>query len=429
MTAPNHTIPLTAADCFMLALDQQHIAPSGLSSNTCHYLLELNGKFDTASFRQKLNAHADLQWLASAKPLKQFWFSLPVWKVGKRTIIPVIEHHTDELLPDSVTQNKITLDHSPLFRFDVLHRSTGNTAIVFSWNHLLMDGYGASLLLQQIASNGDWPRLNVSPTKQTTTKFNLFAAIRAKLFIDRTSAKPLASIAPDNRTASNQKIKIIGFSTDETKAIDQTGITLGAQFGRSPVYLVCTARGVQSILRQRNQPLHDFWIPMPRDQRKKGAQGPLIGNHLSFLFYRLQAKQLQSIRESIQSINNQMIEQVKNKTFADYDILMHALRRTPLPLYYYWIKGPQGGSLSSFLCTVAADHPDSFTHFQGQAITDAWSFPSNIHPPGLTFAFMRYRESLQVMISYFDDVITPTELIMLEQKLKHELITGTPFDA
>lgn len=428
MTAPNHTIPLTAADCFMLALDQQHIAPSGLSSNTCHYLLELNGKIDSAAFQAKLNTHADLQWLASVKPSKKFPFSVPVWKPGRPAPIQVTDLHTDELLPDSITQNKITLDNPPLFRFDLLHRSTGYTTLVFSWNHLLMDGYGASLLLQQIASGEDW-RLNVYGGKQAATKFNLFAAIRAKFFIDRTSAKPLVAIAPANPKAGNQKIKIIRFTADETKAIDQTGIMSGARFGRSPVYLASAARGVQTILRQRNQPLHDFWVPVPRDQRKKGAQGPLIGNHLSFLFYRLKAQHLQSIRESVQSINNQMVQQIKNKTFADYDILMHALRRTPLPLYYYWIKGPQGGSLSSFLFTVAADHPDSFTHFQGHAITDAWSFPSNIHPPGLTFAFMRYRECLQVMISYFDDVLTPEELVMLEQKLKHELTTGSPFDA
>ncbi len=412
----------------MLALDQQHIVPSGQSSNTCHYVLELDGTLNKTSFETKLNAHPDVQRLASIKPVKKFIFSRPVWNVSVPVRIAVTEHKTDALLPESVTQNKITLAQVPLFRFDLLHRSNGKTALVFSWHHLLMDGYGATLLLQQLASTEAWPQLTLSNTIDGSLhKFNLIAAIRAKRFIDRTSAKPLASIAPAKPTSAKQKTQTIRFTAEETNAIDQTGITLGAQFGRSPVYLAAAARGIHTLLHKRGKALHDFWVPVPRDQRKKGAQGPLVGNHLSFLFYRLTAKNLQSISESVQSINNQMVDQIKKKTFADYDILMHALRRTPLPLYYHWIKGPQGGSLSSFLFTVAADHPDSFTHFNGHAITDAWSFPSSIHPPGLTFAFMRFQNQLRLMILYFDDVITPHELAMLEQKLKYELTTGLPF--
>jgi hypothetical protein len=421
------TVQLTAADCFMLALDRKHIMPTGHSSNTCHYVLELDGVLDRDAFDLNVNAHPDLRWLASVKPVKRFPFSIPVWRaIPDPKKIPVNSFFTDELLPEHILNARIVADSPPLLRFDILYRSNKTSALVFSWHHLLMDGYGATLLLRQLAGQQPWPRLalDVVETK-INSRFPFAAATRAKFFVDRSAKKPLSTISPRKPDDGNQKIRIVKLSAEETAQIDQAGITVGAMFGRSALYLAAASSSVYTILKNRGQVVNDFWIPVPRDQRKKGAVGPIIGNHISFLLYRLSRHDLPSLSKTVRSINHQMINHIKKRTQADYDILMEYLRRTPQPLYYYWIKGPQGGSLSSFLFTVAADHPDDFTSFNGHAIMDAWSFPSNIHPPGLTFAFMRYRDNLHLMISYFDDVITPTELDALERQLKHELTTGT----
>lgn len=425
-----NNIPLTAADCFMLALEKQHIRRTGLSNNTCRYLLELSGNLDAAAFRKKVNNHPDLLWLASIIPVKRYPLSIPRWqKQDTAPPIPVGEYNTGELIPETMVNERITSHKPPFMRFDILHRADGNSAIVFSWHHLLMDGYGAVLLLRQLATAADWPRLELAEEHEPHRMpwAELANATRAKFFVDRISHKPLATIAPQNTSARGyQKIRVVRFTAAETQQIDSIGPSLGAQFGRSPLYLACTARGINTLLQQRGTPTHDLWIPVPRDQRKKGAQGPLVGNHLSFLFYRLKKQALESLPDTVKAINDQMVGQIRSRMFADYDILMNYLRRTPSPLYYFWIKGPQGGSLASFLFTVSADHPHDFTHFAGHTIKDSWSFPSNIYPPGLTFAFMRYRDCLHLMILYFDDVLTTTELDRLEQKIRSELVTGTP---
>lgn len=425
-------IKLTAADCFMLALEKQHIRKTGLSNNTCRYLLELSGYVGKEDLYNKINAHPDLRWLASIAPEKKYPMSIPAWRrQHKMYEIPVGEYNTDDLIPEEMINERITSHEPPFLRFDLLHRSNGNTALVFSWHHLLMDGYGATLLLRQLATTDEWPRLQLVDQSgdHILPWAQLKNATRAKFFVDRISRKPLSTIAPkQTSTAGYQKIKLVRFTEEETKKIDSVGPTLGAQFGRSALYLGCTSRAVNQLMKDRGQQPHDLWIPVPRDQRKKGAQGPLVGNHLSFLFYRLKKQDLNSLPKTVQAINEQMVSQIKTRMFSDYDILMRYLRRTPSPLYYFWIKGPQGGSLASFLFTVSADHPDDFTSFADHTIRDSWSFPSNIYPPGLTFAFMRYRESLHLMILYFDDVLTTEELNKVEQQLRHELITGTAFN-
>jgi len=421
------SLPLTEADCFMRALEKRHINRTGISTNICHYLLELEGTFDATAFKQKLNTNNDILWLASLDTYKANPLALPVWKTS-RTVseIPVTIQNSDELIPEEIINRGMHVDESPI-RIDVLHRSTGNSAIIFSWHHLLMDGYGVVLLLKQLANDASRLHHVYDPTERKLLRLAPLAnATRAKFFVDRISKKPLSSIAPPSPIKNrHQKIKIIRFTEEETNQFDKRGPTLGAQFGRSPVYLAGAARGVTRLLKDKGLPVHDLWIPVPKDQRKKGSDGPLLGNHLSFLFYRLKSGELDSLEKTVRSINHQMVDQIKSNMSRDYDILMRYLRRTPTPLYYFWIKGPQGGSLASFLFTVAADHPTDFQEFLGHKIIDAWSFPSGIYPPGLSFAFMRFQNNLHIMINYFDEVITEAEVSKLEQQLREDLLGTT----
>src|SRR5690349_12866781 len=155
-------IKLTAADCFMLALEKQHIRKTGLSNNTCRYLLELSGYVGKEDLNKKINDHPDLRWLASIAPEKRYPMSIPAWRKQAKTYeIPLGEYTTDELIPEEMINERITSHEPPFLRFDLLHRSDGNTALVFSWHHLLMDGYGATLLLRQLATKGEWPRLQL----------------------------------------------------------------------------------------------------------------------------------------------------------------------------------------------------------------------------------------------------------------------------
>jgi hypothetical protein len=426
-----NTLLLTEADCFMHTLEKRHINRTGFSTNICHYLLELEGKFDADKFRDKINANADILWLASLMPHKTFPLALPKW-ISKKNItkIPLQVHYSDELMPEFIINRGMHMDESNI-AVDVVHRTNGNSSLIFSWQHLIMDGYGVVLLLKQLA-NGSDHKLHFVTDGEAKNKLGLGKlanATRAKFFVDRISKKPLSSIAPAKPIINrNQKLRILRFTEEESAAIDKNGPALGAQFGRSALFLAAAARGVRNLLVDKGAGINDFWIPVPKDQRRKGADGPLLGNHLSFLFYRIKAGDLNSLKKTVRSVNAQMVEQIKSGMSKDYDILMTFLRRTPTPLYYFWIKGPQGGSLASFLFTVAADHPDDFLKFEGHNIKDAWSFPSGIYPPGLSFAFMRFQRKLHLMIMYFEDVISAEGIDQLEADIKQDLLNNPNHD-
>lgn len=421
----NTGILLTEADCFMYTLEKHLIQQETGSSNVCRYLLELENKIDEEAFRNYIHSLSDLQWLASVRAEKPNWLAIPVWKkqngLGE---IPIHVHHTDEQMPLALLQQKSKPDEHQL-RFDLLYRSNGNTGLVFSWHHLIMDGYGATLLLRQLASGTKaLNELVDSHPKKILGIAPLANATRAKFFVDRISRKPLSSIAPVKKSKQEiYKIKTIAFTEDETIKLDALGLKAGSKFGRSALYLAASSRSIFHVLQNRGLDVNDFWVPVPKDLRKKGAEGPLLGNHTSFLFYRLKKNELESFEKTVQSINRQMVEQVKTSMSRDYDILMRYLRRTPTPLYYFWIKGPQGGSLASFLFTVAANHPDDFVSFQNHSIVDAWAFPSGIYPPGLGFAFMRFKNNLHIMVNYFEGVVSEEEINQIEYGLRIDLLS------
>lgn len=415
---------LTGADCFILALEK-HNRLQGAVGNTCRYVVELEGRLDAEAFKKKINQDTIILQLSALSIAKTGLFFKPRWQLNPVKEIEVTEHKGDVLIPDTVLQKQFTIEQPGLFSFDIVQRTNGNSCLILSWHHLLMDGYGAVLLLKRISNSAKEIMLSDEEPKVNFNFKNIREAAKAKFFIDRTSKKELSSIGSTKEYKTvNQKIKVIQFTQEETKQIENNAAVLGAKFGLSPFYLACSARGVKQILQERKVPVTNFWVPVPQNTRKKGALGPLLSNHISFLFYRIANAELNSLKECVSSLNNQMVNQIRNALPKAYGILQGFLKRVPSSFYYQLIKGPQGKSLASFLFTVAEEHPQELLEFEGLKVLNALSLPPNNFKPGLTFAFMRFNNCLQIMLLYFGEVLSEKEITNLEKQLKNELITG-----
>ena len=415
---------LTGADCFILALEK-HNHPQGLFGNICRYVIELEGRLDAEAFRKKINQDELIKQMAALSIAKTGLLSKPRWQSNSVKEIEVAVHESDAFIPAAVLQKIFIIEQSGLFSFDIVNRNNGNSCLILSWHHLLMDGYGAVLLLKQISNSNKEITLSAEEPKIKFNIENIRHAAKAKFFIDKTSRKKLSSIGSTlEYTSVSRKIKVIQFTQEETKKIESNATNLGAKFGLSPFYLACSARGVKQILQERKVPVTDFWVPVPQNTRKKGTLGPLLSNHISFLFYRIAKTEMSSLKECVCSLNNQMVNQIRNGLPKAYSTLQNFLKRVPSSLYYRLIKGPQGKSLASFLFTVAEEHPQELLEFEGLKVLNALSLPPNNFNPGLTFVFMRFNNRLQIMLLYFDEVISEKEITTLERQIKHELITG-----
>lgn len=417
-------IPFTGFDAFLLTLEQQY-SKHELEGNICRYVIDLEGELNKETLQELIDSSKLLETLNSIKAEKASTILTPFWKpidTSHKLLVRTFE--SDELIPEEVSANRLTPSES-LICFDLVKRSSGNTTLIFSWHHLLMDGFGAALLLKQVfKTEGD--SINLSGKEQAKFSLNTFLqAAKAKFFIDRTSKSPITSLISRKKLSSGSGvIQVISFGEDEVKQIDQIALNAGAKFGRSAYYLACCCRSVKSILEMRGENVDNFWIPVPVDDRKKGSLGPIIGNRLSFLFYRIGKESMDSIQACVDSINQQMVKQISSRIPQAYNHLMNYMKWLPLRVYLYLVKRRSGNSIASFLFTVAAEHPKDLATISQQKVINALSLPANPCPPGLTFAFMKFQNSLHLMMLYHPEAISEEEIDFLAKHIQFELMGG-----
>lgn len=412
------TFPLSGIDSFILALERHHKS-NKTSSNICRYVVDLDGVLTSSQLNIELNKNETVNWL-SQYYVSEFLTSKK-WKSKHDVLISVTEiEESDVYISDEVLSNTIDKSIAPLLRFDIQKLGGNKSRLIMSWHHLLMDGYGAVLLLKSLGNKLSEPKSEEYVT--THKNRSLWRAFRAKLFLNSTSRGVISDGFDVNEERGNPQHEIINFSENELIQIKDNAVLCGSIYGLSNFFLSSVSIAMKNLLVRRGQKNVNFWVPVPHDNRKKGSNFPTIGNNLSFLFYRMYHQNMRTLKSSVKSLNEQMIHQIKLDMPNSYDSLMYFLKKVPPNLYYYWIKGPKGKSLSSFLFTVAAKHPESLKELFGLKITDAISLPPNTYPPGITFAFNTFEEQQRLAILYYENVFSSKEIQVLIDEIKTLLI-------
>ena len=409
--------PLLGLDHFMLALERNDTSV-GTSGHTCRYVLELEGEFDLNNFKELIRKNEIAQWLSSLY-ISTSLLQSSKWTTGQSKEILIEEITSEKIIPHKLAQTILHKENSPLFFFSIV-RGT-KTRLVFSWHHLLMDGYGAVLFLENIISPLEKKIIERKKSKLSIPI--LKECIKAKKFVDSTSKGKIETMESLFTSEVEQGFRFISFTKEESITLEKNAQKNGARFGISTYYLACCSITLADHLKlKKNKVINDFWIPVPQDTRKKGSKWPITGNHLSFLFYRINAEYFVDKTAMTKDLNQQMLTQIKQKIPTAYSHLMNYMRTIPTFLYAKLIKGPNGESLSSFLFTVAAEHPKSMTKINGCKITNSISVPPNTYPPGLTFAFNRFEDKIQIVIPYYKHLFTEMDMDKIEGKLRGELL-------
>lgn len=411
-------VRLLGADHFILALEKCN-SSSGTSGNMCRYVLDLTGEFDSAEFKSTLNNNELSKWLSKFEYNSKYLHSTK-WSIGKEKRIELTSMQECNGIPSEVINSQTELNQGPLFYFHLIKNSDNSSRLVFSWHHLLMDGYGAMLFLKNLDSP-----ISIQETEVHTSPLSLSVIremIRAKLFISSSSKGDIQLIESSYSKQVNQGFEFIEFDPNETQIIENQARQHKSTLGISSYFLACSSIAVNNCLIRKGIKPKDFWIPVPQDNRKKGSQWPVIGNHLSFLFYRIKRDSTSDKSRLTEDIQKQMISQVKNRIPHSYSHLMNYLKHIPTWLYARLIKGPNGKSLSTFLFTVAAEHPKEFNTINSCAITNAISIPPNTYPPGITFAFNRFEGKIQIAIPFYQHLFSQKEIDLIKDDLYNELL-------
>ncbi len=423
---------LSGADCFHLVLDK-HAKKHGTGGNVMRKIFYFNDSLSFQKINTVLKSSPVIHWLCNIKLVQGSLFQLPYWKyTDLQNEIIVLEHHAviENEVPQSILSRDITIESSMFIEADLIHFPSGGCAFVLSWNHILLDAKGTTLLfehLDHITENNPNRQEAFFPGKEKKAGLLTYISnmYKVKKFVQSSSRPPVSSVAYGKTKSVGNIIatKVVAFTAGETKIISENAFKKGSHFGPTLYFIACCAHVIHVINKERKN-AGDLWLPVPYDGRLRGASGPLISNCVSFLFYRIPQTQLNTIAETVKCLSEQMKAQIKDSIPQIYTMFLNMMRYIPLWLYYFLISRTGKGVFASFLYTSTGDNFNELTSLFGEPVKNITMIPALTFPPGLTFVFLKHNETLNINIAYSPDIITDNELILIEERLKDLLLTA-----
>jgi len=423
---------LSGADCFHLVLDK-HAKKHGAGGNVMRKIFYFSKSLSFKKIDGILKSSPVIHWLCNIKLVQGALFSLPCWQYddyGNEIIL--LEHHAaiEDEIPEAISNRDITVESTRFIEADLVHYPSGGCAFILSWNHILLDAKGTTLLFEHLnllSENKLQDFAVFFPGKEKKT--NLLTYIRnmykVKRFVQTSSRAPVSSVASNAAKTDEGKTctKIISFDEAETKKINVNAFKTGSRFGPT-LYLLACCSHVTNFLNRQKDKAGDIWLPLPYDGRRRGAAGPLISNCVSFLFYRIKQKEMETVPQTVACLSTQMTAQIKDGIPQKYSMFLNMMRHIPLWLYYFLISRTGKGVFASFLYTSTGDNFNNLKSLFGEPIRSLNMIPALTFPPGLTFVFLKHDNELDINIAYSPDIISNNDLHLIEKKIKEILLAN-----
>jgi NRPS condensation-like uncharacterized protein len=419
------TVALNGIDNFLLQLDGIMLRSSG-KRNICTFTVELETRLDCSDLEQQLSALPAYNWITSLRIRHQLPFALSRWAIDTSAKpAEITEHHITHLndIPEALLSQPIDVKKQAPFNIALL-QTTQRSVLIFSWHHALMDAHGGERFILYLGTQPDSkrPLWTLHNERHKSLFQRLRVAYRITKFIFEKSEPPLFSLVKNINTAGSLRYRLLRFSAQESQIIKQRAQQQGGSFLLSAFFLAVTACTVARIQQQRG-PLHgDMLVPVPQDRRRKGADGPLLGNQVTFLFYRIPQAALTNVQQCTAELVRQMTALMRTGNPNDYLLTMDLYRRVPGSMYRYLVKAPTSGLMGSFFYSYTGDSLQDYQQLFKQPVHNAVHYPPNVHPPGITFVYAHFHGALQITIAYMEEIVANDEIEQLLADLRTYLL-------
>jgi hypothetical protein len=420
------SIELNGADYFCLQLDRLMWKASG-KRNVCTLAVTLPEHLTLEDLQHQLSRHPAYQWLCQLRLREGLPFTIAKWVLDTKAELPSInEYHlaAADILPDSLLSAALDIKNQSALKIDLLQCIGAGSIIIFTWHHVLMDAHGGELFIRHLGmppalKPPDW--VSVEGAK-LPLKNRAKIASEMKDFLYETSSLPLLSLYKKTVIKPQARYRVLSFTPQQTLTINERASQLDAGYLVSAFYLAATTYAVAQVQKRRGLVDGDVLVPVPLDRRKRGAPGAILGNQVSFLFYRIPNALLNDVTAMTAELMAQMKALMRSESPSHYSIMMDFLRRMPGFLYRKMLKAPTKGLMASFYYSDTGDSLQDFDSLFGQPVISAAHYPPNMYPPGMTFIFSRHHGKLKVTLGYMEPDVITTEVELLLASLRSALL-------
>ncbi len=418
---------LSGIDWIIHTIDYMIIKKTA-AGNTFQIVLQLEGSLDETALRQTLNKFIEKFPVVNGKPMRDYNLA-PYWKIYSRRKMPPLNIRVYHLA-DNATFSKVlsTLEHGinrPFnnvrehLAFHLVH--TGKTSFLgVVFDHCLFDVRGAEAFLNMDYSRGI-SFAEPAHLSQWKEKFEAGKRVNRKLL--QLSENKVRALPLDS--SSNKQIfkfRTISLDKRQTSAIIETAYNKAGYLMLMPYALAISIEALHGIFLKRGIRAGDYIIPVSIDTRPvEKVHQEVFFNHMSFFLLRVKANEADSFSVLLQSIKQQIYDQIKADLPGDIEKASLLMRIAPLPVLGYLMRLPLKGQIASFCFSYIGEAAYASPVFMEKKIHNIFHMPRVPIPPGLGIFFNQFQGKLNVVISYLDGMLEDDEIDTIVHTLQSRL--------
>lgn len=423
-------VPLTGCDAFFLALENL-MASGSQGRHTGLTVVELGEGFDITALRDAVRRFSLSHPLLHAKLCRSWFLGVPFWKTPETLspdTFPVLEQPRDTDC-DAYCQKLLGSGGGHFLEIHILP-SGDRTTLVAKWSHLLFDGRGAELALQEIARLARNPLEAPKPIASWGIPFPPpwgFVArwLGTRAFVQRHyEMKPsdFRSLGGPSLKAGAPGFRVLAFSKEETALLRERAVRLTGGIFQMPYFFAAAARAHAAVFKIRGEEPASFVSPVPVQARKPKARHPIFQNQVTVLHFKLSSSEVDDLEKATTSIQAQFESAVRSGLENSSATMLWWMRRLPTGLYRRFLQRDTGGEIVSFFQSHTGDFLPGVREICGAPITNGWHIPSVSQPPGSGIFFSEREGRLSATISWRQGSLKLEEVDAMESSLRSDLL-------
>jgi len=422
---------LTGIDWILYTIDYASKKSTGVG-NISQVVLELKGSPPPDDFREQIIKFIRQYPVTSGRPARDYNLA-PYWKTCSRAIlsqrVKIHELKDDATYPaiHSLLEQEMNLPFSTNkehLLFHLLH-AKDRAYVAMTFDHRLLDARGAemflSMLQQEYSGSRDQHKM-ISLTESAhlshwSDKFEAGKKVN-KSFQSFAESIPATLPMPSIRKKGKFKFKIISFGEAETSHIIECAYKQAGYLMVMPYMLSVSVQALQKILIKRGI-CGDFVMPVSTDMRSPDKlQAELFFNRISFFIFRVSRDKIGCFDDILNSIKEQMYEQVKSGSLQDLREASHLMRILPLPIMNSIMHRQLGGQIGTFCSSSIGETMYAYPEFMGEEIVNIFHMPRPPIPPGIGIYFNQFHGKLNATLSYIDGLLNEDEINVIAEDMR-----------
>ena len=426
---------LTGIDWIINTINYASKKKTGVG-NMFQIVLQLEGALDETTLRECLNKFIKKFPVVNGRSTRDYNLA-PYWKIySKEKMLP--SNIKTYRLDDNAVFSKVvsTLEQGINTSFNnvqdhiVFHLihvgKTSFLAVVF--DHCLFDARGAEVFLnmlqQEQKKKTDYSnKISLVESAHLCKWKEKFEAgkwvnrKRLQLSENKSRFLPLHSVS-----GKKFKFKIISLDERQTSAIIDTAYNEAGYLMFMPYALGISIQVLHDIFTKRDIYTGDYIVPVSIDTRRaeKVAQ-EVFFNHMSFFLLRVKANEADNFPVLLQSIKQQVYDQIKSDLPANIKKASLLMRIAPLSVLNYLMRLPLKGQIASFCFSYIGESAYASPVFMEKKVHNIFHMPRVPIPPGLGIFFERFQGKLNVTFSYLDGILEDDEIDSIVHTLQSRL--------